>query len=154
MLSCRHELAGGAYGLTPFLVSKLAIGLPLEAALVAAAGSLLYVLLGLQAGAAQFGSFLALSVLCALCASNCGNLLGLVLPGLNAALPALCVGATLLLAFAGFIGEGPRLGGAGRRAQRGHALPAKLCCGLAVPVGACVSIMGHASATQHHKSKH
>jgi hypothetical protein len=72
---------------------------------VAAAGSLLYALLGLQPHAANFGSFLLLSVLCALCASNFGNLLGLVLPDMTAALPALCVGATLLLAFAGFIGE-------------------------------------------------
>jgi hypothetical protein len=72
---------------------------------VAAAASLLYLLLGLQPHAANYGAYLLLSVLCALCASNCGNLLGLVLPDLNAALPALCVGATLLLAFAGFIGE-------------------------------------------------
>jgi hypothetical protein len=91
-------------------VSKLAIGLPLEAALVAAAGSLLYLLLGLQPTAANYGCFLLLSVLCALCASNCGNLLGLLLPDLHATLPALCVVATLLLAFAGFIGEA---GGAG-----------------------------------------
>jgi ABC-type multidrug transport system permease subunit len=105
LLPCRHELTAGAYGLTPFLVSKLAIGLPLEAALVAAAGSLLYALLGLQPHADNFGSFLLLSVLCALCASNCGNLLGLALPDLTAALPAMCIGVTLLLAFAGFIGE-------------------------------------------------
>jgi hypothetical protein len=72
---------------------------------VAAAGSLLYALLGLQPHAHNFGAFLLLSVLCALCASNCGNLLGLALPDLTAALPAMCIGVTLLLAFAGFIGE-------------------------------------------------
>lgn len=98
-------MASGAYGLTPFLVAKLAIGMPLEVLLVSVTGSVLYLLVGLQLVPSKFGAYLVLSVLSALSAQNFGNLLGLCLPNLNAALPALCVGATLLLAFAGFIGE-------------------------------------------------
>eukprot|EP00775_Hariotina_reticulata_P006153 gene6153-6390_t len=102
----KRELSSNLYNLTPFIVAtKILIALPLECGMVIAAGSLLYLLLGLQMTAAKFGTWLALSVLCALCANNFGTLVGLLVPNLNLGLPVLCVGATLLLSFAGFIGE-------------------------------------------------
>jgi len=102
----KRELGSGLYNLTPFiLATKILIALPLECGMVVAAGSLLYLLLGLQMTAAKFGTWLALSVLCALCANNFGTLVGLLVPDLNLGFPVLCVGATLLLSFAGFIGE-------------------------------------------------
>lgn len=85
--------------------TKLLISLPLETCLVTLAGTLLYFMLGLQATAAKYGAWIALSVLCALSASNAGNMIGLLSPDLNLALPILAVSATMLLAFAGFMGE-------------------------------------------------
>lgn len=102
----RRELATGSYSFTAFLVgTKLLISLPLEVCLVTLAGTLLYFMLGLQATAAKFGAWLVLSVLCAVSASNVGNMIGLLTPDLNLALPILAVSATMLLAFAGFVGE-------------------------------------------------
>ncbi len=72
---------------------------------VAAAGGLLYVLTGLAPNGAAFAAFTAMSVASAVAASNTGHLVGLLVPDLHLALPALCIVATLLLAFAGFIGE-------------------------------------------------
>lgn len=62
-------------------------------------------MLGLQATAAKYGAWLLLSVLCAVSASNVGNMIGLLTPDLNLALPVLAVIATMLLAFAGFMGR-------------------------------------------------
>lgn len=85
--------------------TKLLTAVPLEGTLVAAAAALLYFMLGLQLTAAKFGAWLLLSVLCALSSSNMGNMIGLLTPDLNLALPILAVSATMLLAFAGFMGE-------------------------------------------------
>lgn len=73
--------------------------------MVAITGALLYVLLGLQAVAAKFWAFMALSIFLAVCAANLGNAICLVMTDMHFKLPALCITATLLLAFAGFVGE-------------------------------------------------
>lgn len=102
----RHEMSSGLYSLTPFLIgTKLLVSLPLEVSVVAATGALLYFLLGLQMAATKFWAFMALSVFLAVCAANLGNAICLVMTNMHFKLPALCVTATLLLAFAGFVGE-------------------------------------------------
>jgi hypothetical protein len=99
-------MASGLYSLPPFLLgTKLLVSLPLEVGVVAGSGALLYVLLGLQASAAKFWAFMALSVCLAVCAANLGNAICLVMSDLHFKLPALCLSATLLLAFSGFVGE-------------------------------------------------
>jgi hypothetical protein len=55
--------------------------------------------------ATKFWAFMALSVFLAVCAANLGNAICLVMTNMHFKLPALCVTATLLLAFAGFVGE-------------------------------------------------
>jgi hypothetical protein len=107
-------MSSGLYSLTPFLIgTKLLVSLPLEVSVVAATGALLYVLLGLQVAAAKFWAFMALSVFLAVCAANLGNAICLVMTNMHFKLPALCITATLLLAFAGFVGESVRGNGRG-----------------------------------------
>jgi hypothetical protein len=48
---------------------------------------------------------MALSVFLAVCAANLGNAICLVMTNMHFKLPALCITATLLLAFAGFVGK-------------------------------------------------
>lgn len=111
----RHEMSSGLYSLTPFLIgTKLLVSLPLEVAVVAGSGALLYLLVGLQAVAAKFWIFMAMSVFLAVCAANLGNAICLVMTDMHFKLPALCITATLLLAFAGFVGEFSRASGAAR----------------------------------------
>jgi hypothetical protein len=99
-------MASGLYSLPPFLLgTKLLVSLPLEVGVVASTGALLYLLLGLQATAAKFWAFMAISVFLAVCAANLGNALCLMMGDLHFKLPALCLSATLLLAFSGFVGE-------------------------------------------------